>query len=179
VTFVPLSEIRPRDGQAVIYRLRPNGVQVPATYDHAGPAWVLPGGGRQTARGHHQWAPAPDADARPANLAPAAAAPQHQVGPLPLERACYVPACEAPMVARGLCRKHYSSERRRALKGLPPAYPPPTRGPAEPLVGAPKRPPRTTVALSRLDPTTRRLLHAAFERHPDLLEEIVNAQGAA
>lgn len=64
MTFVPLSAIRPRDGQAVIYRLRPNGVQVPATYDHAGPAWVLEGGHRQTARAHHQWTPAPGAAQR-------------------------------------------------------------------------------------------------------------------
>lgn len=105
MTWQSLSDKQPRPGQAVTYRLRPNGVEVPATYDSEQPAWVLPDGGRQTARAHHQWA---------------------------------------------------SAE---------------SESTAAPVPSAPD--------LHRLDPTTRRLLRAAFEHHPDLLEEVVNAQGAA
>lgn len=64
MTWQALSEARPRTGQAVKYRLRPNGVEVRATYEPKPGAWVLDGGHQQTARAHHQWTPDPSIENR-------------------------------------------------------------------------------------------------------------------
>lgn len=58
-TWQPLSQQKPRAGQAVLYRLRPGGVEVPAIYEPKQAAWVLEDGPHQTARPHHQWIPDP------------------------------------------------------------------------------------------------------------------------
>lgn len=114
MTWQPLSEATPAKGQAVIYRLRPNGVQVPAAFDPKHPAWVMDGGHLQTARGHHQWRPAP-------------APPKKR----PVRR-CTLPDCDRKHFAKGLCQRHYYQERYRAKKAAGPSRRRPAAAAPEP-----------------------------------------------
>lgn len=81
-------------------------------------------------------------------------------------RVCIVRGCEDRTVGRGLCRRHYDRVRRGGRVETAEA------APVQPPAG---RPPRPKALPARLDPQTRRLLRAALDHHPALLEALVEA----